>query len=101
MASLRRGGEALSLHPWLTSPLALDWQGCRALLGCCMGGPLLEKGLFAGSDLLWWGQRLRFAGSLAVKGVYLPAVQRGEGKDFLCPVAAPAPWGGLGYPGPS
>ncbi|TYT74653.1 DEAD/DEAH box helicase [Desulfobotulus mexicanus] len=83
IAQLPEGnGEPLSLHPWLTSTLVLDWQGCRTLLGRCMDGPLLEKGVFAGSDLLWWAQMLRFVASLAVKGAYLPAVQRGERGDF-------------------
>ena len=70
----------LTLTPWTVSAYLLEADELTDFLCTCMGKRVLAPGIIPGSDLLWWAEALKFAGSLAAGQKYLPGVRVEEGK---------------------
>ena len=70
----------LTLAPWTVSAYLLEAGELIDFLCTCMGKRVLAPGIIPGSDLLWWAEALKFAGSLAAGQKYLPGVRVEEGK---------------------
>lgn len=70
----------LSLAPWTVNAYSLEAEETLVLLCACMGKRVLAPGIISGSDLLWWADALKFAGSLVAGQKYLPGVREEEGE---------------------
>ncbi|MCQ1537232.1 DEAD/DEAH box helicase [Methanosarcina sp. KYL-1] len=70
----------LTLAPWTVSTYLLEAEEVVDFLCACMGKKVLAPGIIPGSDLVWWTEALKFAGSLAAGQKYLPGVRVEEGK---------------------
>jgi len=70
----------LSLAPWTVNAYPLEAEETLVLLCACMGKRVLAPGIISGSDLLWWADALKFAGSLVAGQKYLPGVREEEGE---------------------
>lgn len=70
----------LALAPWTVFAYLLEADELVDFLCTCMGKKLLAQGLVSGSDLLWWMEALKFAGSLVTEQKYLPSVKREDEK---------------------
>lgn len=78
----------LSLAPWTVHAYPLEAEETLVLLCACMGKRVLAPGIISGSDLLWFADALKFAGSLVAGQKYLPGVrdEEGEYRAFWGPV---------------
>lgn len=78
----------LSLTSWTVHAYPLEAEETLVLLCACMGKRVLAPGIISGSDLLWFADALKFAGSLVAGQKYLPGVrdEEGEYRAFWGPV---------------
>jgi len=72
----------IELGPWIVAACQLSKKDAVELLSACIGGKMLAPGIMAGTDLAWWAEAFRFAGSLTARQEYLPGVAQ-TGADFL------------------
>lgn len=71
--------QELEIRPWEVTPIALLPDEVLSLLIACMGQRNLVPGVVIGEDVSFWVMSLRFAGSLAAAGRFLPGVRQENG----------------------
>jgi superfamily II DNA or RNA helicase len=74
-AVLPPGESPAPLRPWRVTALPLSMPEQCAVLGACAAGPRLSSRLRAGRDLRAWSRLWRFAGALAARQSFLPALR--------------------------
>lgn len=67
--------EKITLQPWKVIAYPLFIEESIQLLCSCMGKQMLTTGVVLGSDLVYWTEGLRFAGSLVTRQQYLPGLR--------------------------
>ena len=75
LADLRSAGKPKTAL-WTVETFALDPDAALDLLCYCAGRDPLSPGVIAGADLTYWVAAMRFAGSLAARQQFLPALDR-------------------------
>ncbi|MBI4776318.1 MAG: DEAD/DEAH box helicase [Deltaproteobacteria bacterium] len=66
--------EEPTLKPWLVEIYPLSGEETVELLCECMGKRILARGLVIGSDVAFWSEALRFAGSLVARRKLVPGL---------------------------
>ncbi|MEG6511073.1 DEAD/DEAH box helicase [Desulforamulus ruminis] len=66
----------LELAAWKVSTINLPTREVVDFLTSCLGQRTLAPGIILGSDIQYWIQVLRFAGSLAARGKFLPGISK-------------------------
>ena len=69
-------GQELEIRPWKVTALRLLPAEVISLLTACAERRNLVPKVVLGSDILFWAQALRFTGSLAARGRFLPGVKQ-------------------------
>ncbi|MEO5365526.1 MAG: DEAD/DEAH box helicase [Magnetococcus sp. WYHC-3] len=67
--------------PWNITAFAMLGREAVALLCACVGKDTLAPGVLVGSDLAFWAQALRFAGSMVARQRFIPGLAK-EGKTW-------------------
>jgi SNF2 family DNA or RNA helicase len=74
----------VKLAPWLVTVFCLTAAEIAELLCSCQDKHILVPGIIVGTDLAFWGQALRLAGSLTARQQFLPRVLEDEGNYYAC-----------------
>ncbi len=77
-------GAAATLTPWRVTAIPLTTTEAVDLLSLCMNEAPLLPGVVAGSDLDYWAQVCRYAGSLVAREQFLPGVEKVDGTYRSC-----------------
>jgi hypothetical protein len=72
-------GQEPEIRPWEVTPIVLLPDEVISLLIACAGHRNLVPGVVIGGDVSFWVMALRFAGSLAATGRFLPGVKQENG----------------------
>lgn len=79
IAEITTSKAKITLAPWNVNAYLLETREAMDLLCACMEKRVLEPGIMAGNDLIWWVETLKFAGSMAAGQKYLPGIRVDEG----------------------
>jgi len=80
VAEITASNAEPALAPWTVHAYPLEAEEAIVLLCACMGKRVLAPGVISGTDIIWWADALKFAGSLVAGQKYLPGVRGGEGE---------------------
>jgi superfamily II DNA or RNA helicase len=73
-----------TLQPWQVTAFVLTWKQAFMIFGVCQERRLAD-GVFAGEELLACARLFRYAGALAARGKFLPALcKTGDGQYDAC-----------------
>lgn len=75
-------GQQPEIRPWEVTALSLLPDEVISLLIACAGQRNLVPGVAIGGDFTFWGTALRYAGSLAARGRFLPGVKQENGASI-------------------
>lgn len=71
----------VKLAPWAVTVYPLSTEESVSFLCSCMGQRMLRAGVILGSDLAYWAEALRYAGSIVARQQYLPVLTV-DGKEY-------------------
>ncbi|NLG86709.1 MAG: DEAD/DEAH box helicase [Firmicutes bacterium] len=74
--------QELTIRPWKVTALCLLPDDAISFLTACAGRRNLAPSVVIGADIAFWVQALRFVGSLAARGRFLPGVKQ-EKKGYV------------------